>query len=136
MAKHNDVLDPECHDTELQRGGHAVRLCVWCIWRHQVCNIAHDEKLAGPGVENDFRRTSGVAAADHHDLGRLSAACKLAVAVLLGAQAAGKKGTITVDQLTGKRHWPPNLRFTVQPNHAVTSSGNPLQEWRVCIAEA
>jgi hypothetical protein len=32
--------------------------------------------------------------------------------------------------------WLTKLRFSASHNHAVTSSGNPLQEWRIGIAKA
>ena len=111
MAQHDDVLDPERHDTELKRGGHTVGLRVRCIRRDQVCDVADNEELTRAGVENDLWRATGVAAADHHDLGRLPAVGKLAIAILLGAQAARKKCSIAIDQLAGKRHWLTKVAF-------------------------
>ena len=68
------------------------------IGRHQIGDVAHHEQLARPGVEDHLRRDPGIAAADHHGLGRLAALGEVAVAALLGREPAGPEGAVAVEQ--------------------------------------
>jgi hypothetical protein len=104
MAEHDDVLDPQRADGEFERRGHAVIRAVGRIGRHQIGDVAHDEQLARPGVEDDFRRHPRVAAADDHDLGRLPALGQVAVAALLGRKPAGLERRIAVEQTLRQAH--------------------------------
>ena len=104
VAEHDDVLDLERGDAELQRRRNAMGALVGRIGRHDVGDVAHDEELARARVENDFRRDARVAAADHHDFRRLPAFRELAVAVLLPAQTRAEKRAMSLDEALGKRH--------------------------------
>ena len=97
-------FDLQRGNPEFERGGNAVRLPVGLVGRHDVGDVAHDEELARARVENDLRRDPRIAAADHHDLRRLPGFPKLAIAVLLAAQAAVEKSAIALDETLRKRH--------------------------------
>ena len=68
MAQHDDVLDLECLTPNSSAAETPWACCVRCVRRDDVRHVADNEELTRPGVKNDLRRHTGVAAADHHDL--------------------------------------------------------------------
>ena len=98
VAHHQDFVDLELADRELQRRRDAVKAVARLIGRGEAGDVAHDEDLAGPGIENLRRIDAAVRARQDHDpralaLGELRPALALARPVVL-AEAA-----IAVDQL-------------------------------------
>ena len=60
------------------------------------------EPLTGTGVENGFRRRTGVTTGDDHGFGRLSLAGELAIASALGEIAAIHEVAVAVQQMFGE----------------------------------
>ena len=103
MAEHDDVLYAQNPNRIFQRGRDAVRAAVRRIDRHQIGDVAHHEQLAGAGIEDHLRRYPGIAAADHHHLGRLAALGELPIARLLGRQPLRGEGAVALKQMLRKR---------------------------------
>jgi len=53
-----------------------VQILVRAVGRHEIGNIADDEKFAGSCVEDDLRRYARITASDQHDTGILSRSAK------------------------------------------------------------
>ena len=53
VAHHHDLLHLELGHGEFQRRGNAVITWRRLKGRGEICDVAHDEHLAGPGVEDD-----------------------------------------------------------------------------------
>ena len=104
VAEHHDVLHLQRRDAELERRRDAMRLPVRRVGRHEVRDIAHDEQLARPRVEDHLRRDARVGAADHHDLRRLPLLGKLAIAALLQRQAGAQEIAIALDEALREAH--------------------------------
>jgi hypothetical protein len=103
VAKHHDVFHVKHRNRVFQRGRDAVGAAVGLVHRHQVGDIAHHEQFAGAGVEDHFRRYPGIAAADHHHGGRLSALGQFTVARLLGGEPLRREGAVAFKQMLRKR---------------------------------
>jgi hypothetical protein len=67
VAHDDDVPDTQLQHGEFERGAGRVMPAVRRVRGHQIGDIAHDEDLAGPGIEDRFRRCPRIAAGDHHD---------------------------------------------------------------------
>jgi hypothetical protein len=103
MAEHDNVRDLEHLHGEFKRREYAVAGAVRRIGRHQVGDVAHHEQLARMGIEDHLRRDAGIATADDHDGGRLSALGELAKTVALDRHASGEKIAIAVDEADWER---------------------------------
>ena len=103
MAEHHDVFYVQNLDRIFQRRGHAMRVGVRLIDRHQVGDVAHHEQFAGAGIEDHLGRNPGIAAADHHHFGRLPAFGQFAVARLFGREPLRGESVVAVEQTFGKR---------------------------------
>ena len=110
------------------------------VGRHEVGDVAHHEQLAGPRVEDHLRRHPRVAAADHHDLGRLAVFGQLAIAILLGLQPAAGEGAVAVDQTLRKTHalflanLMPRSPSPIQTHRAAAGSGKAARFRHECGA--
>jgi len=102
MAEHHDVLDLQGLDAEFQRRRGAVIVAVRLIGRHQVGDVAHDEELTRPGIEDGFRRRPRIAATNHHHARLLAGLGELGVALPLIGQPAGGKRPVPFEQLWRK----------------------------------
>src|SRR5262249_31676980 len=89
---------------EFERGGDAMRVSVRLVRRHDIGDVAYDKQFAWARIENDFRRDTRVATADHQHFRRLPGFGQLAVAILFVAQAAVDKLAIAFDQAVRKWH--------------------------------
>ena len=89
VAHHHQLLDLELGDREFERGRDAVIGAVRLERRHQVGDVADDEHLAGPGVEDLRRIDPAVRAGDHHHL-RALAFGQLGPALALRAPSRGR----------------------------------------------
>ena len=93
VAHHHQLLDLELGDREFERGRDAVIGAVGLVGRHQVGDVADDEHLARPRVEDLGRIDPAVGAGDHHHLralalGELGPALALARPSPASAEAA------------------------------------------------
>ena len=104
VTEHDDMLDAQPHDGEFERRRDAVREAAWRIGRHEVGDVAHDKELAGAGVENDFRRHPGIAAADNHDFRPLPGFGQGSVTFLFGSEPPAAEIAVALDQALGEIH--------------------------------
>ena len=102
VTEDDDVADAEHLHCELERREYAVAEAVPGERRHQVCDVADDEQLAGVRIEDDLRRHPGIAAADDHDVRRLPAPGELMEAVALGRHAPDEEIAVTLDEAERK----------------------------------
>jgi hypothetical protein len=125
MAEHHNMFDLQDLNAIFQRCGGGMILVVWRIGRHQIGDIARDEQLARPGVEDHLWRGPAVAARDHHDVGRLPGFRQIAVSLALQRMTAIDEGLITSEQPSGQdvsHAWAPfagrSLRLSPRQPHA------------------
>ena len=69
MSHDQDLADVELGHRELQRRGDAVIASARLIGRREGGDVAHDEHLAGVGVEDLRRVAPAVGAGENHHLG-------------------------------------------------------------------
>ena len=71
MSHDDDMRDFQFADGEFHGRGRAVQVGVRLVGRHEIGNVAHNEELAGPGIENGLRRRTAVGAGDDEGGGTL-----------------------------------------------------------------
>ena len=82
----------------------AVGTLIPSIRRRNIRHVADNEQFARTRIKNNFRGYPRMAAADHHDLRRLSAFGEAQIAILFMTQSADGKGAVWFDQLLWKWH--------------------------------
>src|SRR6185312_7175165 len=87
-----------------RRAGAVLRAAVRLVRRHEIGDVAHDQELAGRGVEDDLRRDARIDAADHHDLGMLALVGQHLVTRALAGEASLDEGAIAFGEACGKAH--------------------------------
>ena len=66
--------------------------------RHQIGDVAQDEQLPRPAIENRFRRGARIAAGNHHCRGFLALFGQLSVALALGRIPPRHEVAVALDQ--------------------------------------
>ncbi len=103
VAHHHQLLDLELGDGELQRRRDAVIIVVRLEGRDEVGDIADDEHLARPRVEDLGRVDPAVGAGDHHHPRALADRQPLPALALL-RPVIDPEAAIAFDQIAELRH--------------------------------
>ena len=109
VAHDHDLVDLELGHRELQRGRDAVVATARLVGRGERGDVAHDEHLAGPGVEDLGGIDSAVGAGEDHHL-RALALGEFGPALALARPAILAEAAIAFDQLLQVRHGAPASR--------------------------
>jgi hypothetical protein len=99
VAQHEDGLNLEMDNGELDGGADAVKTRRFLERRRQIGDVAHDEELAWAGVENGGGIDAAVGAGDHQRSGRLAALRQLAVERLELRPALLAIDAVTINQV-------------------------------------
>ena len=98
-----DLADLELRDRKFERGRDPVIAARRLVWRGEGADVAHNEHLAGPSVENLRRVDPAVGARQDHHFGALAVG-ELRPALALVRPVMFAKAVIAFDQLGQVRH--------------------------------